>query len=107
MKKEIADKWIQALRSGEYRQAPGHLKDSDGYCCLGVLCEISGLDTFSVHNTYLGQTASLPDEVREWGGLHSNNGTIQEHSANLAALNDSGYPFAWIADIIETNWETL
>lgn len=42
MKPEVKEKWIAALRSGEYRQARGVLNDGQGgYCCLGVLCEVA------------------------------------------------------------------
>lgn len=38
MPKETLDKWLAALRSGEYKQTPGVLRSLDGgYCCLGVL----------------------------------------------------------------------
>jgi len=38
MKKEYAEKWVNALRSGEYGQCKGKLSDGNGsYCCLGVL----------------------------------------------------------------------
>lgn len=60
MKKSIKNKWIKALRSGKYAQVSGALKEAlldketgdiicdakgqtkYGYCCLGVLAEISG-----------------------------------------------------------------
>lgn len=29
-------RWIEALRSGEYKQCRGTLYDGTGYCCLGV-----------------------------------------------------------------------
>ena len=32
--------WIAALRSGQYKQCRNRLKDGDGFCCLGVLCDI-------------------------------------------------------------------
>lgn len=42
MKKEWADKWVKALRSGEFKQGIGGLKDkNNNYCCLGVLCAIA------------------------------------------------------------------
>lgn len=41
MKKRIANKWIKALRSREYEQGFGKLKNGNKYCCLGVLCEIA------------------------------------------------------------------
>ena len=45
MKKEIAKKWIKALRSGKYKQGKGYLKQFNSknearHCCLGVLCEL-------------------------------------------------------------------
>ena len=43
MKKEIKKKWVNALRSGKYKQAKGRLRYKDRYCPLGVLCDISRL----------------------------------------------------------------
>jgi hypothetical protein len=49
MKPELKKAWIDALRSGDYKQASGELQDVDpssgettGYCCLGVLLDICG-----------------------------------------------------------------
>lgn len=60
MKRELKEKWMAALRSGEYQQGRNALRvpiyacDDEGnatddvggyeYCCLGVLHEIAGLD---------------------------------------------------------------
>jgi hypothetical protein len=38
--KEIKEKWLTALRSGEYGKTTGKLCQDNKYCCLGVLCEI-------------------------------------------------------------------
>ena len=35
-KRERLQKWIDALRSGEYQQAHGQFHAGDGHCCLGV-----------------------------------------------------------------------
>ena len=32
--------WVDALRSGKYTQTKRHLSDNDGFCCLGVACDI-------------------------------------------------------------------
>lgn len=44
MKKEIAKKWVKALRSGKYKQGKRALKVETKkgvqHCCLGVLCEL-------------------------------------------------------------------
>ena len=37
MIKEYKDKWLKALRSGQYTQARERLKCEQGFCCLGVL----------------------------------------------------------------------
>ena len=35
---DIKEKWLTALRSGEYKQGKYYLKnDNNCYCCLGVL----------------------------------------------------------------------
>lgn len=34
------EKWVVALRSGEYKQGQCALQNTIGYCCLGVACDI-------------------------------------------------------------------
>lgn len=45
LKPEIKAAWVEALRSGSYRQGRGQLKvpaeDGDRFCCLGVLCDLA------------------------------------------------------------------
>jgi predicted nucleotidyltransferase len=36
----IKEKWINALRSGEYKQGKGCLYNGESFCCLGVLFDI-------------------------------------------------------------------
>lgn len=49
MDQTLKTKWLAALRSGHFKQTTGALKTVDTttgetrYCCLGVLCEIAGL----------------------------------------------------------------
>lgn len=55
MKKEIADKWVAALRSGNYKQTTGMLnRNNESFCCLGVLCEIAIKDGVELekHNIF-------------------------------------------------------
>lgn len=40
MDPELKTKWLEALRGSKYKQAREALKDSCGFCCLGVLCDI-------------------------------------------------------------------
>lgn len=37
---ELKAKWLAALRSGEYKQGRYCLSTDNGFCCLGVLCDI-------------------------------------------------------------------
>jgi hypothetical protein len=45
MNPEIKQKWTDALRSGDYKQGRACLRSiDDRYCCLGVLCDVIGLE---------------------------------------------------------------
>jgi hypothetical protein len=92
---QLVKKWISALRSGKYKQAHGALKGRDGYCCLGVLCVVAGIE-IGPDEGYL----SVP--VQQLAGLASEVGCIKG-SQSLANLNDAGKSFAEIADIIESH----
>lgn len=45
LRAEVKEKWLAALRSGEYEQGIEYLHyrdgDSEFYCCLGVLCDLA------------------------------------------------------------------
>lgn len=42
MNTELIEKWVEALRSGDYKQGRQALRNKyNEYCCLGVLCDIS------------------------------------------------------------------
>lgn len=85
MNEQLKNKWVSALRSGEYDQTSGYLKVRRGdgslaYCCLGVLCELmelpheedmegSGLMRFLDEETGLTSTGVLPGRVGEDLGL--------------------------------------
>lgn len=125
MKPEVKEAWIKALRSGKYKQGQRRLRTNDGkFCCLGVLCDISGLaewgtgkgpGAYQEPGDYLGEGAVLPVAVQEWAGLEDGNPTIQipDGDYSLATLNDgehtvrtaSGrkkkFGFGSIASIIE------
>lgn len=37
LKPDVKEKWLSALRSGDYKQTRATLSDTMGYCCLGVV----------------------------------------------------------------------
>lgn len=117
MKEKIKTRWIEALRSGEYKQARTKLKKiksggKESFCCLGVLCDLyaqdnpkkigwnkrivdpdnkrNKIDAFSREVNYGG----LPNFVRDWSGI------TWEHDSLI--MNDEyQYNFKQIADWIE------
>lgn len=115
MKKEIAEKWVEALRSGKYKQGKASLCEVQGktakYCCLGVLCDIlkSPYRKISVYKGYGDETGFetgfLPDAIMAESGMQTFYGKLG--ASSLTVLNDAGNSFGYIADIIEDNWEIL
>ena len=113
MNPEIKQCWIEALNSDEYKQTRNKLKDSTGFCCLGVLTDLY----IKEHNEewkvnwcgdyYFGEWSStLSNEVMNWAGIYDCMGRLNEPVGvgefdTLAILNDGGYSFKQIAQVIE------
>lgn len=118
MKKDVMEKWVKALRSGEYIQGDGMLRQVDDddngnpvvkHCCLGVLCEIVGVE-------YSGQDGLPPEKAYKAAGIttydkedelgpqlpkrYKTKG-LNLDSDRLEYLNDNGLSFKEIANIIE------
>ncbi len=117
MKPEVKAAWVAALRDPARKQGRGMLRNlDDGFCCLGVLCDISGLGKwvespagrFYVTNSD-SQSTELPPSVMAWAGLDRGIPRVVAPTASgkslisgLASLNDRfGYTFAQLADLIE------
>lgn len=122
MNKDIAKKWCEALRGGEFKQASGMLSRIDandlcvGYCCLGVLCEVFRRETQRGEWDSLGwfvltkneeeATAYPPISVQKWAEMNSHCGSYSD-ARSLAGDNDDGATFAQIADTIERHVDEL
>jgi hypothetical protein len=123
MNPEIKTRWVEALRSGSYKQLTGalHLDSSSGsaFCCLGVLCDLAiqdgilpGWDRFvdfpDDEEPEEWNDEFLPGQVQTWAGLGTANPAVQEpeypgDEVTLAACNDErNLSFPQIADLIET-----
>lgn len=111
-----AQKWVAALRSGEYPQAKGELGGPDGYCCLGVACKLyedeTGVALPKTGKRYTRTTLQgAYHPVAEWVGLRCENGTYTHNGCVLGAClaedNDTGKTFPEIADIIESEPDGL
>ena len=121
---DLAIAWVDALRSGKYKQTTRWLRDDDAFCCLGVACELfrqthgdgewvtmpdATARVFVLDNVHI--TKILPSRVRTALGLRGNDGeygaSSQAKRVSLALNNDRGMSFSEIADIIESEPEGL
>lgn len=116
MDKDLKQKWLEALRSGKYKQGTGFLRrgqgGSDKFCCLGVLCDIvrpedwlpkTDFDGVVCYKTAtnLGTMYMPPQSVGKLLGDKLFNGV--NATQTLASKNDDGESFEEIAKWIEEN----
>lgn len=116
MNEAIKNQWVATLRSGKFPQGRGALAKADDntHCCLGVLCEIvpgvekveredlSGISIFKLEGDE--DSMYLPESVSNAAGLNGSGNPIillPTGSTSLANLNDEGFTFKQIADIID------
>lgn len=126
-----AQKLVDALRSGKYTQTKHalHTVSDDGYCCLGVACDVYEKETGKTLTrseqtmtigpdsgrsrkvtTFNGEPFSLPQEVQDFYNFKTDCGSFKkpvENAYSLDMLNDAGENFDTIADIIESKPEGL
>lgn len=112
--------WVAELRSGKYRQCTGALCNGEGYCCLGILSKIQGRLKRPGRSLWLDGDIAGPLSKRnpiatiigEAGSFWVYNRVIVRGKSDttlkyltLACMNDNGFPFSIIADVIEAVWE--
>ena len=106
MKKEYADKWIAALRSGQYPKGRSALASRDNkdepfsFCCLGVACEIFGkvrqettfMRYYETTTHKGGECAILPHQLMLEMGMKRQTGIFpKELAAHIEIpLNEGG-----------------
>ena len=117
MKPEIKKIWVEALRSGDYKQGKRYLRPGgkNEFCCLGVLCNLHAIAHPAIAarqknpKTYMHSDAGLPIRVMEWSGLTHPLGdaiTLDDARDNIAWFNDGAvgtgnYTFLDLATAIE------
>ena len=117
MNKDVKAKWVEALRSGYYKQGKYKLRDlGDYYDATGVLCDLAANASVIGSPTrydapdgiFFGYTygdaksndsfaTGLPRAVREWAGIE------YRLAYRVALMGDEGKTFNQIADYIEEN----
>lgn len=113
LKPEIKALWLEALRSGKYKQGQDQLRDrGNNFCCLGVLCNLHA----QAHPKFAKKQKN-PEEYDKSGGYPSlrvskwafENWTpntdkdveIKTLDTSLVKMNDGGESFKRIARVID------
>ncbi len=106
MDPELKQKWLDALRSGKYKQGEGQLRNvQDEFCCLGVLADIQGR-RWRRHVALGGYDYGIScDGNTDFGGeddprLLAAIGNADRRK-KLIVMNDSGKSFKQIAAYIQ------
>jgi hypothetical protein len=116
MRRVDRDKWLAALRSGDYKQGRAKLMNSDGsYCCLGVLQ--MALDGCVEMVTGLNESQTYPTihwlnehniVFRDERGSICRNPFFSRTDTHADTLNDHRrMTFLQIADEIEAECEVI
>ena len=110
MKAKVRDMWADALESGRFQQTTGKLRNDEGYCCLGVLCDLAIENGVAIKwegGEYLVQCPEpedpygevdehgqywvthgdedLPQSVQVWAGFSISNPTLVEAQDEVVA----------------------
>lgn len=98
--KEFREEFLEALRSGRYKQGKSSLVAEDEhrtavYCCLGVACHILGISQDLLLRREYPQEVECDIEIPE--ALMDSRG----YAGDLATMNDNGDSFEDIANYIE------
>lgn len=100
MRKVTKKEWVDALRSGQYKQGKHFLNVNGTFCCLGVLADLTGCgweDRMAVTESGDESSVLLSDHFDQYLDFQLST-TTQDHLANR---NDHGESFSQIADYIE------
>lgn len=111
MEPTVKNKWIEALRSGEFKQWHGSLYDEnfDGYCCLGVLCELHAREFGELWHgrSYYDEVSELPWEVQVWAGLRNDPIVYSTHFDPSYVRQNDMFTLTVLNDGMRREGETL
>ena len=108
----MIQKLIQALRSGEYKQAQFSLRCEDSFCCMGVACDVYHKETGKgrwVGNCFtvggIIRSLAMPEPVQDFFDFKSEDPDVCGKA--LSYLNDhDGKSFEEIADLLEKHYDS-
>jgi hypothetical protein len=91
--------WIEALKSGEYKQGKYLLNNNNKYCCLGVadkVCKLNEEDPESLYSSHKSV------------GLVDDEGVMKGNKDCLSNLNDEkDWNFEEIANLLQNQFDLL
>lgn len=99
--------WLKALRSGQYSQVTMKLQNDQGYCCLGVACDVTTPKVLQARNGYGYLTGWLPSHQNASPAWLKkiNTETNERIKTHLTELNDNlNFNFTQIADVVEATF---
>lgn len=105
MDAQLKAKWVATLRSGNYVQSNGWLRDRDNHCCcLGVLCDIVAPENWRPSSA-LVKSAFEHNDCVDYPAIEflDRVGLTFHQASHLAKMNDRDDPFPVIAEYIEKN----
>lgn len=88
--------WVNALRSGEFKQTRRTLQDQDGFCCLGVYAVVNKLPGYRTMYA-LSELDEGPSDIYQMIHAEVPSQVVDQG----VAMNDTGKSFREIADMIE------
>jgi hypothetical protein len=102
-REELKAKWLEALRSGNYPQGKKRLRSEDGWCCLGVLCNVAGIpsafgggewmDGKKVATFESGDFTVLPLELANHIGMSINGSFKEDQVGNGDYITINGHVY--------------
>jgi hypothetical protein len=114
MNPQLKQSWIAALRSGRYAQGRGLLRErtlggNTYFCAMGVLFDLVATASQWDRLTRPVTRPRILDEVHGYIPLETMGeiGLSDLQQALIAGLNDAGYTFAQIADVIERDFDDV
>lgn len=108
----IKDRFVSALRSGDYVQTQRTMRRGTEYCCLGVLCHLHRQETqmllwtleedHGIAYSYSKHFAAPPPVVWNWALMPLEMADKEDVKKMLMRLNDHySWSFKKIADLLE------
>lgn len=104
MNKERLQQWIDALKSGEYKQTREEWRNEDGcFCVTAVAAEVAmknGCNHLKWNGMLLWGFGWPIHHISEWYGIS------QDSVRSLVTLNDGGYTFEELVALLESMLKT-